>query len=112
MQIRDVDFDEHLEILEDKDGHVVFLALSDNYNHFLTDVLKVILTDRELDHTLVIVEEHPRRSNAANHKLQRLAARIESLQLGATRKHDLHAFICATPDFNTLKAKYEEETDV
>ena len=113
MRQIEVDFDAHLEMLEDKDGHCGFLALEDNFRHFAAACITALIADPHLDHTLVVGEAHLHKPRDFDRKLRRLAQALEACPLpGMPKKHAIHGIAFPTPQFLELRRRYYSEEEV
>ena len=103
MRARQIDFDDHLKILEEYGGgNVSFLSLRDNFNRFAHSMVQAIIGN-DFDVTLIVIEEHPRKARDAEKKLKRLGRYYENLPAPGKKNHEIHGVLLPTAAFNQIK---------
>ena len=104
MLAHETNFDDHLDALEDREGHVFSLSRKHVKNKgllaFEAEVVKDIL-EGEYDHTLILVEKPTTRYNGAVGRiLERIGKKVDGV-----KKHKIHVFYVPPEMFEPLDAE-------
>ena len=101
MLAHETNFDDHLDALEDRSGHVFSLSRKQvkrkSLLEFESEVVKEIL-DGEYDHTLILVEKPTARyKGLVGIILERIGKKVDGV-----KKHMIHIFYVPTDMFEAL----------
>ena len=110
MLIHHTNLDEHLDFLDEQNGHVFFLPRTrTDYNGWIAEVTIKILDSLDiLRHTVIIVEQPT--THGKNFLLRRLLKRLgAAIEKEAEQIHQIHAFTVPSVLFSIVERAYEDE---
>ena len=105
MLIHHTDLDEHLDFLEEKEGHCFFLSRKEKDVPSFIETCQEEILNSEWDHTMLIVEQPT--THHKNFKLRKILKKFGA-KIDGVRTHQIHAFTVPSELYRMMVREFGE----